>query len=371
MSDSIKQEFIKEDWFNYQELFKEEFEYRSKIKPLELCDYGIIALNDPLIAIAKDELVVIGADTGSGKSTLGLQLAQHNSKKGKKVALYYLEGGHLEAIARMKWKDICEEYYKNYKGAGIEMDYRKWSLNKFNSQEEEYILKEIEDKQYKKWKDVYKDNLMIYKIERDFTKEKLLMSILSFHDLLVKNDSGNLDLDLIVIDHLQYFSLTRPEREIFEITEILREVKTMTEKWHVPVVLISHLRKKSKDRGLPGNEDFYGTSNISKIANTAIIVSSCTKEEDIKNNIYVTALRITKSRIGLRQNYCMLVKYFLNESRYDDKYLLCKLDNFGNILNEEGLDYEELPKWAKENYENIHGKGIRYTYNKKQRNEPH
>ncbi len=333
------------DWLSYDEAYRLEDEARLNINFSKLCNYGIKVLDDPLLAISKNELIVIGADSGMGKSTLVLDIARYNAKKGKKVALFYLEGGHIEAIQRMKWSDICELYYKERAmDEFIDMDFRCWALNCGVD------ITTLSSRVYGEQKEFYKDNLFLYPISEGFKIEELLHSLLDFHKLTDTKfgefkKEGIYDLDLIIIDHLQYFSLDREDNEITEITKIIREVKKITDHHNIPVILVSHLRKKGKDRGLPDQEDFYGSSNIPKIATTAITIAPYSQEDNLNKNIYPTFFRIVKSRIGIRPNYAMLCNYNLNMRGYEKEYKIFKLDGLGNILPE--LTQEQLPKWAK------------------------
>src|SRR3990167_1683720 len=99
-------------FLSWEQGFKKESEERLNTDVSKLCTYGIKPLDDALFCINKKELVTIGADSGIGKTEIAIQIAAHNAKNGKKVALYHLEGGYREAMARMKWKDICQEFYK-------------------------------------------------------------------------------------------------------------------------------------------------------------------------------------------------------------------------------------------------------------------
>lgn len=336
-------------FLTWKECFQKESESRLNTDLKNLCSYGIKPLDDALICINKGELVVIGADSGVGKTEIAIQIASHNAKLGKKVALYHLEGGYQEAIARMKWRDISQEYYLNHSKVGIEMNYQKWVVNL----NQDRLLTEIEAKVWLDYKERYGDNLFIYHSEQDLTITDFLASLLDFHSLYtafgnpLTNDqrSKGFDLDLIVIDHLQYFSLDQGESEITEITNIIRQVKKITDNYRIPVVLISHLRKKTKDRGLPEQQDFYGSSNIPKIATTAITITPQLNKEDFSNHIYPTWLRIVKSRMGIRSSMAILSDFDGKQKAYSDKYDIYKVNNDGHTSPEPLLE-SELPKWA-------------------------
>lgn len=338
------------NFISWEDGFKKEAEIRFDTDVKKLCNYGIGCLDDALVCINRGELVIIGADSGVGKTEIALQIANHNAKLGKKVALYHLEGGSIEAIARMKWKMICEEYYSNHYGKHIEMDYRKWSVNC----DQDKMLVDIESRVWDKYKNSYGKGIYFYDFKEDVTLTDFLASLLDFHDL--KTAAGNFysndqrregfDLDLIVIDHLQYFSLEQAESEITEITNIIREVKKVTKNYKIPVVLISHLRKKTKDRGLPDQQDFYGSSNIPKISDTSITITPKINSEDFANNIYPTWIRIVKSRVGVRSSIGMLANFDGKKKEYESHYNLYRINGDG-FCSSEPLSESELPRWAK------------------------
>lgn len=328
------------DFLEWNKSYHQEREEREETNPDTLCTYGVKALDDALFCIGKNELVVLGAETGMGKSELSLFIAQNNAKQGKRVAVYYLEGGHKEAIRRMKWRDITAKYYADYKYTKTDMDFKKWMYNKTQSE----LLMKLEGEVYKEYTEKYRDNLYLYSTSKNFTCEKLMTSLLSFHELF----TTSLDLDLIIIDHLQYFSLSKEDNEITEISKILREVKHITEYYNTPVILISHLRKRGKNAGLPTHEDFYGSGNIAKISTTSIMISPATDRDSLSQNIYPTYFRIVKSRVGVRPNYAFLVDFDLNQRKYAEDYSIYRINSFGEV-GDNALSNSELPKWARKN----------------------
>jgi len=263
------------------------------------------------------------------------------------VAVYYLEGGHKEAIARIKWRDICSIYFETHKDLGIEMDYHSWLVNEHVHP----LMGKIEAEVYLNYKDAYKDNLFFYNAKAGLTIDDFLSSLLDFHDLetcfgdTLKEKKG-FNLDLIIIDHLQYFSLAQGENEYAEVTNIIRQVKTITDNYNIPVVLISHLRKTGKDTGLPDMEDFHGSSNIPKISTTSIMISPATDKQQLASNIFPTYMRVVKSRVGIKATYAALIDFDLTARQYRPNYELCKVNYFGEVATEP-MAKEEKPKWAK------------------------
>lgn len=334
----------------WYEIFNEERKQRESLDSSKLCTYGLSCLDDSLKFIMPNDLVVIGADSGYGKSELAIKIAINNVKNGKKVALYFLEGGEHEAMSRIKWRLICDEFFSTdeYKYRRIDLDYVSW---KTNTNPKMQYLKEIEDKVLSRLLTEWKDRFWFYEIENGIDINNLVSSLYEFHSLekAIKetpfSKGSGLDLDLIVIDHLQYFELTNEGSEIQETTRILKEVNKITTIFNTPVILVSHLRKKNKDRGLPDQEDFYGTSNTAKIASVAITIASDTSSHEFSKNIFPTYFRIVKSRIGIRSNYCMKINFDMNTRNYSKEYNLYAVNRDG-LISKEPILADNLPKWA-------------------------
>jgi RecA/RadA recombinase len=320
------------------------------IDPKRICSFGVSVLDDAMYGILPNDLVVIGADSGAGKSDLALDIAVHNASNGKKVGLYFIEGGCEEAINRIRWKIIKNRYYR----AGhteIDMDYRKWRMNLLNCP----LLGDINMDCYNEFKDKIKNNLHLYSFEEGFTIENLVNSLGWFSvqkpgEFLMET---HIEVDLLIVDHLQYFTLQNPKNELTEMTQILMKVKDITNFHKIPVILISHLRKKDKDRGLPSQEDFFGTSNIAKVASQAITIASYYQGDDYTNGIYPTFFRFIKSRTGLRPSLGFLCDYKYKEGKYAENYLPYKL--IKDTPSEKPMERHNYPSWV---YEGLTKRGL-------------
>ncbi len=298
---------------------EEEKERRSRdIKNMPR--YGIKFLDDACYGILPSELIVIGADTGIGKTQIANDLAFQNAHLGKKVYLFSLEGDKNEVIARARWKSICHEYYKNPNGK--QMNYQKYLMNQ---------IEEIEN--YDK---SFKTRMMQLGTNLNIFDRKMTLDIHALSEKISRIENAN----LIVIDHLHYLSL-EDGVEHNQLTEVMRAIKDMTEVHGIPIVVISHLRKKTKDRSLlPDNEDFHGTSNIPKIASTCITISSWPELDS--GELSATLFRITKSRMGVSKKYIGCVYFNLKLNHYNNSYTLYQIKK--DKL--EPLEYSDYPNWA-------------------------
>lgn len=315
----------------------------ENIDPNKICNFGISVLDDALIGILPNDFIIIGGDSGSGKSETGLDIAVHNALNGKNVALFFLEGGSEEAINRIRWKLIQKKYYDN-KCTGIDMDYRKWRMGKLKSP----LMRELSFQCFNEFKEKIKDRLHIYSFEEGFTIQMLMNSLGYFNKQKEEKYLMEyyVDIDLIIIDHLQYFTLTNPQNELVEMTEILKKVNGITMHHKIPIVMISHLRKKDRDRGIPNQEDFYGTSNAPKMSSVTISMAPHFISDQYDKGIYPTFFRFAKSRTGLRQSYAALCKFNSFKGKYEKDYMIHKL--IGDKPENDPMERHKLPKWAYE-----------------------
>lgn len=348
---------------SWKDAFTEESESRINLNADKLCCYGIKPLDDALACIQPNELVVIGADSGVGKSEMGINIARANAKKGKKVVVYYLEGGHREAMQRMKYRDLTETYFKNFAGERIDIDFTGWSTNRIS--DPKGILNEVEKIMYKDYMEAYKDNLYFGKIHSEFTIDTFRDSLFDRSMLVPGSEKAkygfhSFDIDLIIIDHLQYFSLPAGENEIKSITTIIRAVKQLTEMERIPVVLMSHLRKKTIDRGIPDQEDFYGSSNIPKISSTSILIAPDYENDNFSKSLFPTYLRIAKSRVGVRPSLLIKVDFDSIKRKYADDYDMHLVNRKGEV-SKKALDFEKLPIWARKGKLNKINKDVGFT----------
>jgi len=306
----------------------------TSFEPSNLCLYPIQYLTDSLGGIMKSELVVIGADSGCGKSELANSIAFINAGNKKNVYLFSLEGDRYEVIQRFRYRQYIKSCYSSGRKEMV-ISYREF-IHRRN------LPKGIEEE--------------ILVIDELFKAKFKTLNIYNREDVLdIKKLEAHLEIidskaDLVVLDHLHYFDFLS-DNEHAEITKIMKSIKRLQDKYRVPIVLVSHLRKKDKGRVFPDKNDFHGSSNIVKQADTAIIIAhpEVVTEEDnekyqeqIQNNIYKTGIRVAKSRTGFGEKVVGVVDYDLNKRGYEREYKLSIIgDKF--IMP---MDRSKYPKWA-------------------------
>jgi len=333
-------------FYNFERYVDESYLDLVSTDPNKMISYPIPYLNDALGGIMKSEFVVIGADSGCGKTELANSIAFHNARQGKEVYLFSLEGDRYEVMNRQRYK-LYMQMVNETARYDMKITYREFMQNKFDDKfrkkfhAELIVIDELFKSKYK--------SLHVYNRE-----EFLTMDLFEGHLDLIKNKA-----EVIIIDHLHYFDF-RTSNEYSEINEIMKRIKRLQDTYRLPIILISHLRKKEKTRIFPDQNDFHGSSNIVKQADTCIAIahpdivseeSNKDYEEQVKTGVFRTGIRVVKARTGFSSRLLALVDYDLSKRRYDKGY---KLAICGNQFITD-MDEENYPKWAKEG-KNAEGK---------------
>jgi archaellum biogenesis ATPase FlaH len=227
--------------------------------------YGVSYLDDATGGIGVNELVLIGAKTGVGKTQLVTRIASFNARRKKRVALFALEAEPNEIERRIKFSVLAAEFRRRNPSAEVNLNYRDWRRGAFDAELspfEESVNAMIRER-YSTLRTIYKGwgSYTVSDLERDITR-------------LAPTT------DLIIVDHLHYIDSSEGSRDEFEeqkrVLKVLRDLALSLSK---PIVLVAHLRKTMGGRKsaplVPDLEDFHGSSDIIKIATTAILLAPC------------------------------------------------------------------------------------------------
>ena len=207
---------------------------------------GNWVLDRMTMGLAPGELIVIGGATSNGKTVLSMNIAANVAKQGKSVLFVTLEMTHGEAGVRFR-KILGEEQYDKC-GATI------------------FFQKNDE---------------------------------LSWHSIdgLIRKAKEEADCELVIIDHLHYF--TREIQNIAdELGNITKELKKNAIRHQLPIILISHTRKAPDSHTRKtGINDLRGSSYIAQDADIVLMVERNLKE--FPNDIIVT-LEKNRNRYGCK-----------------------------------------------------------------------
>lgn len=317
-----------------------ELTQRLSNNPTLNCSFGVRFLDDALNGILKNDLVLIGARSGIGKSEIITKIAYQNAFIHKKrVLLFALEATDWEIHQRILYRQVAKQYYKLGYGIIEPLFYRDWITG-------------IYPEKARKIEEVIKQQLtldlmlldVVYTNGKDFT-------ISHFGHIL---NTVRDDVDLIIVDHLHYFDFDG-DNENKEIKEIIKRIRDLALCFNKPVVLVSHLRKR--DRGLknlvPDIDEFHGTSEIVKRATKVITFAPYYDEEKEKedkekkdNSVYSTIFRVAKNRLdGSATKFVGMVNYDIKMNDYSDEYDIGRLEKSDTVLRKL-TDPKDCPNWA-------------------------
>lgn len=285
--------------------------------------FGMSYLDNTLHGILKSDLILIGARTGAGKSTIANQIAYHNAQNGIKVSLFSLENYEFE----FELTEIYKECHRIHHS--LEIDFRE-----FKARLKSYPDDVLESASAVVQKTKTNINLVSRKPD-GFNIEDM-----SRHFV----DHARGGSKMFIIDHIDYFDMHNPKAsENQNITEIMREIRKLQDVYHVPVVLISHLKKGLRDTIIPTLEDFMGTSNKVKEASMVILFAPDDDENmDTPGYIKKTWVCIRKERgLGFYNTACS-IGFNVRTKSYETEYEGHKVNYWGTKI--EGRKKESTPE---------------------------
>jgi replicative DNA helicase len=309
--------------------------------------FGVTYLDEATGGIGPNDIVLIGAKTGVGKTQLATNIAGYNAAKGKRVVLFALEAEKYEIERRIKFAVLLRAY-KTQNPDAEELHYRDWrhglledKLGQYETFANNFITTHYSNLRtiYKGWGDYG-----IHQLERDIMR--LAPST-----------------DLIIVDHLHYIDTEGQDtnREMKEVLQVLRDLALFLNK---PIILLAHLRKSMGGRKnqalVPDNEDFHGSSDITKICTIALLLAPCydnfnlfpsgivppffcNKKTGAPERLWATYMRISKCRVdGGVVRYCGIGFYDEDTGTYRKEYALGRLTSADTVWDPE----KYRPLWA-------------------------
>lgn len=308
--------------------------YLPSTRTDKVCQFGLECLDDGLVHIFQDDLILVGAPTGMGKTQLCTHFAMINAMNKKRVYYVALEAAENEIKDRILYTLYTKYFYADTHKAWPKaaVNYLNWSVGKLRPEFDKYIV-DVEA-ELQEWPSNI--NIVSRTSHFDVTSLERLVNY-------AKMDQP----DLFIIDHAHYFDTdaANENRALKEITMACRDV---TQLHGIPVILVAHLRKKQQnifDDPVPGINEFHGSSDLTKIATRVITLS----QGAMRGTEVDTYFRVAKDRRGSQlTKYITACKYSLEHQSYlrpnyvigDFKYE----KGAGNVFTSCGN--EDRPKWA-------------------------
>lgn len=296
-----------------------------------LLPYGVTFLDDAFGGIIPNDLIVVGAKTGAGKTQLATSIALTTAQGGFPAHYFALEAEDDEIEMRIKYGMISDYYYRNTERP-IYIRYTDWREGKHDD-----IFAPIEKKLEDQFVESVKNLNTLYRTSGIFDLKALEKNLLK-----VVHESR-----LIVIDHLHYIDTDDDENYAYK--RVIKLVRDIVLKYGVPVIVIAHLRKNQGGRNHPlmnSIEDFHGTSDVPKVATTCIMMAPATDHIAPQPWLWPTYIGGVKSRLdGSCTRYVGLTHFDARKGLYVPDYRIGKLVSMGQEWEE--LLGPSVPPWAR------------------------
>lgn len=305
----------------------EEIEDRRSTKD-RLLPLGIDFLDDALYGIFPNDLILVGASSGLGKTQLMCNIALSVLEEGKKVHYIALEAEPFEISRRMKYRHFADSFYADPNRTKKHCSYDEWRIGQHIDELKKYeeYATEYSSTAYKFFEVYYKRN--------KFDCQDLIEAVYACAD----------DTDLIIVDHVHYFDMD-DDNENRAIKTIAKTARTLCLEQGKPMILVSHLRKKDRgnDQLVPGLEEFHGSSDLYKIATKVVTMSA---GQPLDDGNFTTYFSVPKNRInGGVPRYCAELTYNPRKGNYEKGYRVGYANQHRGEF--QALSGASIPSWAR------------------------
>lgn len=302
-------------------------EYSTK----NITSFGNDFLDEALTGILPNDLCLIGARSGIGKTQLATSIAAYNANVCKKHVVYIaLESEKAEVEMRLKYSIEAGLYFRDSnRNYSLEVNYRRWRLGlllqDFRKYKEEAAS--IFVQRYGLLHTVYRDENY------------------SIRDFMLSLEEAKEFGELFIVDHLHYFDLDGGMSEHSEVSQIMKKIRSLNLYQNKPFIVIAHLRKNIEGV-IPSLEDFMGSGDIGKVCTVSVMLAKSPEGYDVKNQIQKTIISIPKARTGGLGNLVGELEYSVKHQGYLQKYSLARVLKFRDKEKIERISDDERPTWA-------------------------
>lgn len=264
----------KVQFVSFSSVLQEAFDELTNLDPNDVISFGYGFLDDKMTGIFPSDLIVIGGESGTGKTTFATNIIYRASKT-KKCTVFALE-------------DRLVDY--GIKAMYFEIGKLRKNQNKNNYPWNEYRKNNLREKA--EFSDIFgaaADNLKNENIE--FAKVDFQMDIDIMEEIIrerVKNGTK-----LFLIDHLHYFDLSKDSggNKADYIEKVMVRMKTVQNSTGASILLIAHYKKL--DGKKPTLDSFK--DSIAIVQNASYVISLY-RDRTSDSERYKTTFIIPKSR---------------------------------------------------------------------------
>jgi hypothetical protein len=286
-------------------------------------------LDECLRGIRPHDLVLIGAETGAGKTDIATSISKANARIGKRVHYFALEAEPDEIERRIKFSLLVGLAAKAQDERAPELMFVDWMHGRC-----EDIVAPYEQDADRLMRERYATLKTFYRGE-SFGHADVQRLFKSVRD----------DTDLIVLDHLHYVDLAEDESEHRGFARTVKMIRTVALELGKPVILIAHLRKRDlrAKQLVPHIEDFHGSSELAKNVTHAVMLAPARGFES-KWYEAPTFVYVPKDRHAGATGLVALCTYDRRHRAYLPTYSLGRMVDGGTTF--EPLKPQDFPRWA-------------------------
>jgi len=301
--------------------------------------FGVSFLDDALRGMLANDLVLLTARPGAGKTQLASTIAELAATTGRRVLGFFLEASRSEIERRMKYRALAQTYVDGVNARAARdpgtvrrtISFGAWMRGEledlFGADVEAEIDRALASHLGSRLRTVYRG--------ASFTLDDTERVMVAMQD----------QVDLFVVDHLHYVDVEDEQNEARAQTLIMSKLRDLALRLGKPVLLVVHLRKEDGRPALvPGLRELAGSGNITRVATHVIALAPA--PHDGKNwNLAPTYMQVLKDRMDGATPLVARVVFDKATGTYREQYELGRIVRKGHEESWEQID--TLPHWAR------------------------
>lgn len=290
--------------------------------------FGVKFLDDALGGIMPRDLIIFGAKSGTGKTSLATVAAMANARSGKRVHYFALEAENTEIERRMKYQIAADLYYRR-KLSTHRIRFLDWYQGAADAE-----LAEFDQEAEAEMQSLTRNLHTFYRFS-NFTSDDFCRQLESIKD----------DTDLVVLDHFHFVdSADDNENRAFKKTA--KQIRDTALEFQKPIIVVAHVRKTDRRAGyiIPDMDDFHGSSDVPKMATKIVMIAPDFETRTGSPSLWSTYMHVAKCRTDSSvTRYVARVEFSTKTDSYGDAYVLGRATDGGKGFEE--IESREWPSW--------------------------